>query len=70
MDVASLASSLVMAQTAQTQQSIGIAVQKSNAESQQAIADLLTTQTAAAAPSSPSANSAITGRGQVLDISV
>ncbi len=67
MDAASIASSMVQAQAAMTAQKLAISTQKMAIEAQQSVADLITT---ASAPSSSSANSAITGRGQVLDISV
>ncbi len=72
MDASSLAASMAQTQTALTMQQLGVATQKMAAEAQQATADLIVSQTqaVAAAPSGPSANSAITGRGQVLDISV
>ncbi len=69
MDITSIASSLVQTQAAQTAQKLSTVAQKANIEAQQSVADLLTTETAAVG-NPASANSAITGRGQVLDISV
>ncbi len=68
MDAASLANTMVQSQAALTTQKLSTAVQKSNLEAQQAVTDILTQ--AAATSTTPSANSAITGRGQMLDISV
>ena len=71
MSPAGLAQTLIASKTQLTQQELSMKVLKSKMDAQQSIVNLLTEGAEnIAAAQTPSANSAITGRGSLVDITV